>query len=66
MEKNNYQIKMEQKPPCSKSSGKCMILKDDESSGHKKGEIVIFVRYGTFGGWDEQNRWIDFYNTELI
>lgn len=66
MEKNSYQIKMEQNPPCGKSVGRCRILNDDERSGHKKGEEVSFVRYGTFGGWDEQNRWVDFYNTERI
>lgn len=57
---------MEQSSPCNESIGRCRILKDDERSGHKKGEEVSFVRYGTFGGWDEQNRWIDFYNTERI
>ncbi len=66
MEKQQWQIKMEQNPPCQGHTGKCIILKDDERSGHKKGEEVKYVRYGTFGGWDEQNRWIDFYNTKLI
>ena len=49
-----------------KTTGKVRIKKDDVKSGHKAGEVVTFTRYGTFGGWDEQNRWINFYNTEIL
>lgn len=62
----SYQVKMQLKPPCSKQTGTCIIKMDNEKTGHKAGEKVTFTRYGTFGGWDEQNRWIDFYNTEII
>lgn len=48
-----------------KSVGTVRITKDD-NYGHKKDDVVTFVRYGTYGGWDEQGRWIDFFNTELI
>lgn len=41
-------------------------IKESNQSDHKVGEIVTVVRWGTFGCWDEKNRWVDFYCFEQI
>jgi hypothetical protein len=42
------------------------ITKVSPSSPCKVGEVVTVKRWGTFGCWDEQGRWVDFYNSERV
>lgn len=65
MEKSDYQIQKEKEYPWMANNHRRRILKDDER-GHKKGDIVTVTSYGTFGCWDEDNIWVDFYNSETV
>lgn len=62
MEKTQWQISAEKNTGIARKY-KLKIVNDDPKTGHKAGEIVTAVKWGTFGCWDEQNRWVDFYNT---
>lgn len=42
------------------------ITKEVPNSPCKVGEIVTVKLWGTFGCWDEQNRWVDFWNSESV
>jgi hypothetical protein len=42
------------------------IAKESSYSPVKVGEIVTVRLWGTFGCWDQQNRWIDFYCSEPV
>lgn len=42
------------------------ITKVSPHSPCKIGEIVTVKRWGTFGCWDSQGRWVDFYNSERV
>lgn len=42
------------------------ITKETPNSPCKLGEIVTVRKWGTFGCWDEQNRWVDFYYSERV
>lgn len=66
MDKSNWQISIENNPPCQGIQMKRRITKDNPETGHKKGEIVELIRYGTFGAWDTENRFVDFYNCERV
>jgi hypothetical protein len=43
-----------------------IITKKSEHSPCEVGEIVNVIRYGTFGCWDDKNRWVDFYCSEPV
>jgi len=42
------------------------ITKESPDSPCKVGEIVTVKRWGTYGCWDDKNRWVDFYNSEAV
>jgi len=42
------------------------ITKESPRSPCKAGEIVIVKNWGTFGCWDEKDRFVDFYNSERV
>ncbi len=51
---------------CPFAPKKLRITKEHPNSPCKVGEIVTVSRWGTFGCWDEKNRWVDFYSLEEI
>lgn len=64
MEKSSHQIYVETNKPCGSRTERRRITKENPYSPCKVGEIVTVTQWGTFGCWDEQNRWVDFYNSE--
>lgn len=42
------------------------ITKVSAYSPCKVGEIVTVKKWGTFGCWDEKNRWVDFWSSEGV
>jgi hypothetical protein len=40
------------------------VVKESPQSPLKVGDVVTVVRWGTFGAWDENNNWVDFYCIE--
>jgi len=65
MEKGDYQIRIEKNESFLRKERQLRITKDDEH-GHKAGDIVTVAMYGTFGCWDTENRWVNFYTSEFV
>lgn len=42
------------------------ITKESPDSPCKVGEIVTVMHWGTYGCFDTNNRWVDFYNSERV
>ena len=42
------------------------ITKESKNSPCKVGEVVTVQRWGTFGCWDQNGRWVDFYCSEPV
>lgn len=66
MEKSQWQKDVEERKPCLPYVAKRRITKKSNHSNHKVGEIIKVTRWGTFGCWDEKNRWVDFYCCEEV
>lgn len=66
MDKTDWQIKIEKSSGLNPFFEQRRITKDDPENGHKKGDIVTVKHWGTFGCWDTENKWVDFYNSEAI
>lgn len=69
MEKSKGQIHIEnlkpfgERGPYSIERRRIMKLGNSDPS-LKVGDVVVVNYWGSFGCWDMQNRWIDFYETE--
>lgn len=66
MTKSERQIYVETTSGVVPQVGKLRVVKESEHSPAKVGEIVTVKRWGTYGCWDEKNRWIDFYCCEIV
>jgi hypothetical protein len=42
------------------------VIKESPHSPLKVGQVVTVRQWGTFGAWDENNNWVDFYCTERV
>lgn len=64
--KSKWQIEVETTKPITARKEKRRITKEVKGSPCKVGEIVTVTQWGTFGCWDEKNRWVDFWNSEPV
>jgi hypothetical protein len=43
-----------------------IITRESKNSPCKVGEVVTVQTWGTFGCWDQNGRWVDFYCSEPV
>ncbi len=67
--KSEHQLKLESgngSQGCASRKFKVRITKESDRSPCKIGEIVMVTQWGSFGQYDEYNRWVDFYSAVVI